>query len=99
MSYHDREQSQSQFQSQSQLQPLCKDVQETQPKQKGEQQQQTVVLIDPPRSGLDCKTATFINELKFDYLIYIACGEGLTKNIMQFSNYEMIEILYADHFP
>jgi len=60
----------------------------------------SVVIVDPPRSGLADSTCRFVSELRFDYLIYIACGEGLKRNFKILSeNYSLVQLCCADHFP
>lgn len=60
----------------------------------------TVVLVDPPRCGLDADTARFVGDLDCDFLIYVACGQGLVLNSASLDeNFEMIHLCLADHFP
>uniref|UniRef100_A0A7S2SMC4 tRNA (Uracil-5-)-methyltransferase n=1 Tax=Mucochytrium quahogii TaxID=96639 RepID=A0A7S2SMC4_9STRA len=60
----------------------------------------TVVLVDPPRCGLDTKTASFIRDMSCDFLIYVACGDGLRENFSTLnSTYELVHLCIADHFP
>ncbi|KAH9261086.1 hypothetical protein BASA81_000790 [Batrachochytrium salamandrivorans] len=60
----------------------------------------TVVLVDPPRGGLGAATAQVLCDLRFDYLIYIACGDGLKTNMaMLEQTYQLHELCLADHFP
>lgn len=60
----------------------------------------TVVLVDPPRAGLSAATAQVLCDLRFDYLVYIACGDGLKANMAVLEpTYQLHELCLADHFP
>ena len=57
------------------------------------------ILVDPPRAGLDEKTAKFAQE--FDYILYISCNpESLAGNLEQLcQSHEIIAAALFDQFP
>lgn len=60
----------------------------------------TVVLVDPPRCGLSENTVKVLCDMRFDYLVYIACGDGLKLNMATLTNtYALQHLCLADHFP
>ncbi|GBG32164.1 tRNA uracil54-C5-methyltransferase [Hondaea fermentalgiana] len=61
----------------------------------------TVCLVDPPRRGLPDELASFVGELdSVDFLVYVACGDGLERNAAALAaNFELQELCFADHFP
>jgi len=59
-----------------------------------------IVLTDPPRSGMDEKTISYINELKPDVLVYISCNpQQLGKELKRFKSYEIKSAALFDLFP
>ena len=60
----------------------------------------SVVLVDPPRAGLDCRTARLVNG--FDHILYISCGplsllRDLQSGLGEGRDIERMAIF--DHFP
>lgn len=57
------------------------------------------ILVDPPRAGLDNKTAAFAQE--FEYIVYISCNpESLANNLQQLcETHEIVSAALFDQFP
>lgn len=57
------------------------------------------ILVDPPRAGLDSKTAAFAQE--FEYIVYISCNpDTLANNLQQLCNtHEVVATALFDQFP
>ena len=60
-----------------------------------------VVMVDPPRKGLDNKTIENINKIKPNRVIYISCNPAtLIRDLAKFEeNYEIKSIQPVDMFP
>lgn len=59
----------------------------------------SVVLVDPPRAGLDPDTLALVSRV--DHILYVSCGpENLLKNIRDgFSSHVIEQLVVLDHFP
>ena len=60
-----------------------------------------VVIVDPPRKGLDDKTIENLNNLKFKKIIYVSCSpETLVRDLKKLSEeYNIKNIIPIDNFP
>lgn len=60
-----------------------------------------VVIVDPPRAGLDDLALHHIKNLKPQYIIYISCNPQTQKENIEalLSNYKVIKIEPLDQFP
>lgn len=59
-----------------------------------------VIVVDPPRVGLDDKSIAYINETKPEKLIYVSCNPTSQKeNIAALSGYQIEKIIPYDQFP
>lgn len=60
-----------------------------------------VIILDPPRSGIDKNSLKIINELLPNKLIYISCNPvTLSRDLRELSNnYNIVEITPFDMFP
>ena len=60
-----------------------------------------VVMVDPPRKGLDNRTIENINKIKPNRVIYISCNPAtLIRDLAKFEeNYEIKSIQPVDMFP
>lgn len=59
-----------------------------------------ILIVDPPRVGLDKHTIDVINEKKIKKLIYVSCDSmTLVRDIKLFDNYELMDISVIDMFP
>ena len=60
-----------------------------------------VVMVDPPRKGLDNRTIENINKIKPNRVIYISCNPAtLIRDLAKFEeNYEIKSIQLVDMFP
>ncbi len=59
-----------------------------------------VVIVDPPRAGLDKKTIEVLNNKKIDKIIYVSCDPmTLVRDIKLLDSYEFKEITLVDMFP
>ena len=60
-----------------------------------------LIVVDPARRGLDKKTINYLNVIKSQYIIYIACGiDSLKRDLKQLSdNYKILELYGIDMFP
>lgn len=58
------------------------------------------VITDPPRSGMDQKTMTVLNQEKPECIIYISCNpEQLAKDLPKLRNYHIKSAALFDLFP
>ena len=59
------------------------------------------VVVDPPRAGLDKKTIKYLNDNKFDTVVYVSCDMmTLVRDIKLLQdNYTICEITPVDMFP
>ena len=58
-----------------------------------------LIIIDPPRSGLDKKTKKYIHIISPFYIIYISCGmDTLKRDLKDLSNYNLKEVHLVDMF-
>lgn len=58
-----------------------------------------IVVVDPPRSGLDKNTINYLNNIKPRKLIYVSCDPvTLARDIKLLDNYELLEITPVDMF-
>jgi len=60
-----------------------------------------VLLVDPPRSGLDRRVCELAKTGSFEHIIYISCGrEALKGDILELSDmFEVIDCTILDLFP
>lgn len=60
-----------------------------------------VIIIDPPRSGIDAKTLDILNRKVIDKIIYVSCNPStLAKNLKELSKkYKVKSITPYDMFP
>jgi len=60
-----------------------------------------VVIVDPPRKGLDINTINNILNLKVDRVVYISCNPAtMVRDLkMMESEYEIVEVQPVDMFP
>lgn len=59
-----------------------------------------VVIVDPPRSGLDKHTIDVLNNKKIEKIIYVSCDPmTLVRDIKLLNNYELKDITLVDMFP
>lgn len=58
------------------------------------------VITDPPRTGMDQKTISYLNLEKPEAIIYISCNpQQLTKDLSKFRNYSIKSVALFDLFP
>ncbi|MDP3727965.1 MAG: 23S rRNA (uracil(1939)-C(5))-methyltransferase RlmD [bacterium] len=58
------------------------------------------VITDPPRTGMDQKTITVLNQQKPECIIYISCNpQQLAKDLPKFRDYEIKSVALFDLFP
>lgn len=58
------------------------------------------VISDPPRSGMDPKTISILNQEKPECILYISCNpEQLAKDLFKFRDYEIKSAALFDLFP
>jgi 23S rRNA (uracil1939-C5)-methyltransferase len=61
---------------------------------------QTVVLVDPPRAGLDQKTVQELQRLKPRLMIYVSCAlPSLSRDIRNLTGYKITNAVGFDMFP
>ena len=59
-----------------------------------------IVVVDPPRIGLDNHTIDVLNNINIDKLIYVSCDPmTLVRDLGKLDNYEMKDITLVDMFP
>lgn len=59
-----------------------------------------VVIVDPPRIGLDKHTIEVLNKIDIDKLIYVSCDPmTLVRDLKDLDNYEFKDITLVDMFP
>lgn len=60
-----------------------------------------LVVVDPPRSGLDNKTRKCLLEMKAKTICYVSCGlDTLVRDLKELSNcYDILSITPVDMFP
>ncbi len=59
-----------------------------------------VVIVDPPRSGLDYKTINVLNYSDINRIIYVSCNiTTLARDLNIFSNYKIKEMKLFNMFP
>ena len=60
-----------------------------------------LVLVDPPRSGLDKKTINYISRIKSKNIIYVSCNPvTLVRDLkLLLDSYNIIEIIPFNMFP
>ncbi len=59
-----------------------------------------ILIVDPPRVGLDKHTIDVINEKKIKKMIYVSCDPmTLVRDIKLLNNYELTNISVVDMFP
>ena len=57
------------------------------------------IVVDPPRSGLDGKTVSYLNDSGADIIVYVSCDPvTLARDLKLLDNYEVIEITPFDMF-
>jgi len=58
------------------------------------------VITDPPRSGMDVKVISQLNELKPEVIVYVSCNpEQLGKDLIKFKEYTLKSVALFDMFP
>lgn len=59
-----------------------------------------ILIVDPPRTGLDNHTLDVINNINVDKLIYVSCEPmTLVRDLKKLYNYELKDITLVDMFP
>lgn len=59
-----------------------------------------VLIVDPPRIGLDIHTKKIINKKKFSKIVYVSCDPmTLVRDIKELNNYTLENIILVDMFP
>ena len=59
-----------------------------------------VLIVDPPRTGIDGKTLEIINKLNIKKIIYVSCNPlTLVRDLKKLDNYNMNKISVVDMFP
>ena len=59
-----------------------------------------VVIVDPPRVGLDNHTIDVLNSINVDRLIYVSCDPmTLVRDLSKLDSYEIKDITLVDMFP
>ena len=59
-----------------------------------------ILILDPPRIGLDKHTIDVINETKIKKIIYVSCNPmTLVRDLNLFNNYDITNISVIDMFP
>lgn len=59
-----------------------------------------LVIVNPPRRGIDKPLAEFLNQLGSTYLIYSSCNaQTMAKDFAILTNYELVKIQLFDMFP
>lgn len=59
-----------------------------------------VIIVDPPRTGLDKHTIEVINDFEIKKLIYVSCNPmTLVRDIKEMNRYELIDMTLVDMFP
>lgn len=57
------------------------------------------VVVDPPRSGLDHKLITLLNQHHYERIVYVSCNPAtLARDLKALSNYEIEQIQPVDMF-
>lgn len=67
------------------------------------QDDNSCILLDPPRSGVDEKLINHLLELKSKYILYVGCGLGKMardlKYLTENGDYEVMKVEAVDMFP
>lgn len=59
-----------------------------------------IVIVDPPRIGLDEHTIDILNKITIDKLIYVSCDPmTLVRDIKRLHQYQLADITLVDMFP
>lgn len=59
-----------------------------------------LIIVDPPRSGIDKKALDVINNSKAETVIYVSCDPvTLSRDIKELTNYELKEVELFNMFP
>lgn len=59
-----------------------------------------IVIVDPPRIGLDKHTIEVLNNINIDKLIYVSCDVmTLVRDLKLLDKYEMFDVTLVDMFP
>ena len=77
-------------------------AEEVVPKMYSEGKTANVVVVDPPRKGLDKKTIAVLQELEPSKIIYISCNPAtLARDILRFDTlgYKLEKATAVDMFP
>ena len=61
--------------------------------------QNTILILDPPRSGLTRKLIKSLNKLKFKKIIYVSCNPKNLKRDLEHLNYKLKSLAVFDFFP
>ena len=59
-----------------------------------------IVIVDPPRIGLDNHTIDVLNNIDVDKLIYVSCDPmTLVRDLSKLDNYNIVDVCLVDMFP
>lgn len=59
-----------------------------------------LIIVDPPRAGLDTKTINYIEKIAPDTIIYVSCDPvTLARDLNLLDNYEVLEVTPFNMFP
>lgn len=59
-----------------------------------------ILIVDPPRIGIDSHTIDIINNSKIDKMIYVSCNPmTLVRDLKLLTNYKLTDISVVDMFP
>ena len=59
-----------------------------------------IMIVDPPRTGLDKHTKEVLNKSKIKKIIYVSCDPlTLARDIKSLNNYKLNDIILVDMFP
>lgn len=59
-----------------------------------------LIIVDPPRAGLDTKTINYIDKIAPDTIIYVSCDPvTLARDLNSLDNYEVLEVTPFNMFP
>ena len=59
-----------------------------------------ILIVDPPRAGLDKHTREIINNANIKKIIYVSCDPmTLVRDIQELDKYKLVEVSVVDMFP
>lgn len=59
-----------------------------------------LIIVDPPRAGLDTKTINYIEKIAPDTIVYVSCDPvTLARDLNLLDNYEILEVTPFNMFP